>query len=53
MLLDWPNSIITGAALIEFIGRPHLAVSRLFDRELDDGLLDPRIDAILGERLSG
>ena len=37
--------------MLESIGRPHLAESRLFNRERDDGLLDFRIDAVFEERL--
>ena len=33
------------------VRRAHLSISRLFNRERDDGLLDFRIDAVLDERL--
>ena len=39
------------AALLEFIGCPHLTISRLFNRERDDGLLDFRCDAVFEEGL--
>jgi hypothetical protein len=38
--------------LLEFIGRPHLAESRLFNGERDDGLLDFSIDAVLDKMLT-